>query len=90
MPTVHLPDFWVLFDADRKPCGSLIAVRQNGDIHCSSAEQAWAEFEPRARDRQKRQRDGWKVIPVEHEDCDDYWHQRRRPPEHREHPPADA
>lgn len=79
MPTITLPDFWIMFTPEGKADGSMIAVRNDGSICCATAEDAWAQFTPRKRDREREARQGWQVLGIAQADWQDYWSGRRKP-----------
>lgn len=64
MPTIELPDRWVLFTPEGKADGSYVAVRADGSIACATAEDAWKIFTPRARDRAREAKQGWRIVGV--------------------------
>lgn len=82
MPTITLPDFWLLVDPNGVADGSLIVVRSSGEVAYANPEQAWAQFTPRKRDREKEQREGWRIVGVSREDWEGYFvHRIPVPPE---------
>lgn len=72
--TITVPDFWVLFTPEGKADGSL-----HGSARYPTAEAAWATFEHRRDRRERFQRQGWQILPVEQADWLDYWEGRRNP-----------
>lgn len=59
MPTVTLPNWWVLV----MPCGCIDGIRRaviDGKIVTATADEAWAKFTPLKRDRARELREGWK------------------------------
>jgi hypothetical protein len=75
--TVELPDFWVMFDPEGYADGSLHATF-NGQIRRATAEDAWKDFTPLKRTRDKERREGWRVVGVEQADWQDYWDRKRK------------
>lgn len=69
MVTVTLPDAWLLV----APCGCIDGIRHaviNGEIICATAEDAWASFTPRKRDRDREAREGYTLVAGTAEDWD--------------------
>ena len=66
MPTIELPDFWLLVNPDRVAVASIVSVRLDNTVHAVDADAAWKQFTPKGRDRKKEARDGWRVIGVDH------------------------
>jgi hypothetical protein len=77
--TVTLPDYWVLFTPEGKADESLHAVL-GGRIRRATAEDAWKVFTPLKRDRDREQRQGWRVVGVDRADWLEYWEGRKTLP----------
>lgn len=81
MPTIELPDFWLLVNPEGVADGSMIAVRRDGSICAATAEDAWATFTPRKRDREKEAREGWRMVGVDQAGFQRYFVEREPVPE---------
>lgn len=79
MKTITLPDFWVLFNGDGRAMSSSLAVSRDGTIICATAEAAWADVEPRKRDRESQARRGYQMLGIEQVDWLEYWDGRKVP-----------
>ena len=58
MPTIEIPEAWLLFDPDGAIDGMIRSTNERGDIR-ATAEQAWAKLTPNKRTRDAEQRKGW-------------------------------
>jgi len=81
MPTIELPDFWLLVNPEGVADGSMIAVRRDGSICAATAEAAWADFTPRKRDREKEAREGWRMVGVDRAGFQRYFVERQPVPD---------
>jgi hypothetical protein len=79
MPTVEIPDFWMLFTPEGKATASSLAFTYDGEIRVASECAAWEDMFPVARERNRKQREGWRVIGVAQPDWMDFWTGVRSP-----------
>lgn len=84
MPTVELPDFWVLFNPEGKAHASVLAVSNDGKINAATAESAWQQIHTLRRMRERLARNGWRMLPVNQADWSDFWFGRRKHPDFEE------
>lgn len=79
MPTIELPDFWVLFNENGRAVSSTTAVLGSGEIYHATAQSAWEDIEPIKRNRERDARKGYQMLGINRADWKQYWDGELKP-----------